>query len=617
MRRGRRIQMKTLRTHEQFTLVKLASMVILCVAVGLLGTQQRAEAWSAGPLFGLDSSLPPGGAHGMMAEHAVNQLVNNLLPAGYLSARERQLLREGASTPDSIWGIGAGMKNTLWSEAALQLESLIGRDVVELDIFEGYSCTDEPCFTLKDDWENDFDNLMNHEFADLSVWNPIKYWADKAKQDLINNNRNRAMVHAGYAMHFAEDFLNPAHLGPLLWGSYQEVDWSLALELDWENNDFYYVPKAWSFSNFRIFGRCFTSVNAFPISFENDLLSYRRSNALAWPDPPDLAWIIDQGKTGVVLDQRIANAVMWSEQAAHEVLQYVFDLAPPGGCISPTNIVDFNGDGKTDIAVYHSASGLWFIKPSSGVADYYMGYGGSGYVPVPGDYDGDGKTDIAVYHSASGLWFIKPSSGTADYYVGYGGPDYKPVPGDYDGDRKADIAAYHSPSGLWFIKPSSGAADYYVGYGGPDYKPVPGDYDGDRKADIAAYHSPSGLWFIKPSSGAADYWLQWGGVGCIPVPGDYDGDGKTDVAIYHQASGDWIIEPSSGAGYYYVGYGGTGYAPVPGDYDGDGKVDIAVYHSASGLWFIKPSSGTADYYVGYGGANYTPVNLDYLHGYVY
>ena len=32
------------------------------------------------------------------------------------------------------------------------------------------------------------------------------------------------------------------------------------------------------------------------------------------------------------------------------------------------------------------------------------------YKPVPGDYDGDGKTDIAVYHSASGLWYVKKSS---------------------------------------------------------------------------------------------------------------------------------------------------------------------------------------------------------------
>ena len=234
--------------------------------------------------------------------------------------------------------------------------------------------------------------------------------------------------------------------------------------------------------------------------------------------------------------------------------------------------IDFDGDIETDIAAYHSTSGLWFLRKSSDGSSYSVGFGGPDYVPVPGDYDGDGKTDIAVYHSASGLWFIKKSSDESSYSVGFGGSDYVPVPGDYDGDGKTDIAVYHSATGLWFIKPSSGAADYYIGYGGPGYKPVPGDYDGDGKTDIAVYHSVSGLWFIKPSSGAADY---------------------------------------------YVGYGGTGYVPVPGDYDGDGKTDIAVYHSATGLWFIKPSSGAADYYIGYGGPDYIPINLYHLLGRVY
>ena len=147
-----------------------------------------------------------------------------------------------------------------------------------------------------------------------------------------------------------------------------------------------------------------------------------------------------------------------------------------GHYVSPTRtnrgIVDFDGDGKTDIAVYHSASGLWFIKPSSGAADYYVGYGGPDYNPVPGDYDGDRKTDVAVYHSPSGLWYIKKSSDGADYYVGYGGPDYKPVPGDYDGDGKTDIAVYHFASGLWFIKKSSDGGSFNVAYGGPGYDPV-------------------------------------------------------------------------------------------------------------------------------------------------
>ena len=177
---------------------------------------------------------------------------------------------------------------------------------------------------------------------------------------------------------------------------------------------------------------------------------------------------------------KILNAVAYGNGTFIAVGEVILRSDPinchPHPINTPQTPIDFDGDKKTDIAVYHSASGLWFIKPSSGAADYYVGYGGTDYKPVPGDYDGDGKTDIAAYHSPSGLWFIKPSSGAADYYVGYGGTDYKPVLGNYDGDGKTDIAAYQSPSGLWFIQPSSGAADYYVGYGGTGYTPVNLDY---------------------------------------------------------------------------------------------------------------------------------------------
>jgi hypothetical protein len=84
-------------------------------------------------------------------------------------------------------------------------------------------------------------------------------------------------------------------------------------------------------------------------------------------------------------------------------------------------ILDFDGDRKTDIAVYRSNNGGWYINPSSGAADYVVGWGGLGYTPVPGDYDGDGKTDIAVYRESTGAWYVMPSSGGAPYSKGLGG----------------------------------------------------------------------------------------------------------------------------------------------------------------------------------------------------
>jgi hypothetical protein len=272
---------------------------------------------------------------------------------------------------------------------------------------------------------------------------------------------------------------------------------------------------------------------------------------------------------------------------------------------SRPSIVDFDGDGKTDISIWRPGNGVWYAISSKDRSMLSQQWGALGDVPAAADYDADRKADIAVYRASAGAWYVMPSGGGAPYNLGWGGDASDiPIPGDYDGDRKADIAVYRASAGAWYITPSGGGAPYGLGWGGDaSDKPVPGDYDGDGKTDIAVYRSNSGGWYIMPSLGAPAYGVAWGGdASDIPVPGDYDGDGNADIAVYRASAGVWYITLSGGGAAYGLSWGGDASdIPVPGDYDGDGRTDIAIYRTNIGGWYIIPSSGAAPYGASWGG----------------
>ena len=279
--------------------------------------------------------------------------------------------------------------------------------------------------------------------------------------------------------------------------------------------------------------------------------------------------------------------------------------------------LDFDGDGESDVAVYHPAAGGWYVRQSSDnqlMSGGAIGWGWSDAQPEPGDYDGDGKCDIAVYHAAAGNWYIRQSSNgqlMSGGPINWGWSATTPVAADYDGDGKTDLAVFHAAAGNWYIRQSSDGklmGGGPINWGWSSVIPVPEDYDGDGKCDIAVFFPSTGEWFVRQSSdgkmmtGSA---ISWGWSEVRPVPADYDGDGRADIAVYHAAAGNWYIRQSSD-GKLMTGspipLGNSSMGAVPADYDGDGAADITVYQQSTGNWYQRIAGQTLSFGFGWSAA---------------
>ncbi len=252
-------------------------------------------------------------------------------------------------------------------------------------------------------------------------------------------------------------------------------------------------------------------------------------------------------------------------------------------------VIDFDGDGKTDVSIFRPSGGEWWYLRSSDGSNRAFQFGASNDKLVPADYTGDGKTDFAVFRPSTGEWFILRSEDNSFFSFPLGVSTDVPAPADFDGDGKADAAVYRPSTGTWFILRSSDGQTTITNFGAANDLPVAADYDGDGKADIAIYRPSTGEWWLNRST-AGLVVLPFGTSTDKTVQADYTGDGKADVAFWRPSTGQWFVLRSEDFSFFSVPFGATGDSPAPGDYDGDGKSDFAVYRSSENTWYINRST---------------------------
>ena len=305
-----------------------------------------------------------------------------------------------------------------------------------------------------------------------------------------------------------------------------------------------------------------------------------------------------------------AGAFFFGELAASpdEATAYAAPLSPnfpSGGVLTPgdaniggaaagaDSIADFDGDGRTDLSVFRSSTGDWFLNQST-AGLRTVRFGASGDVLVPGDFDGDGRNDVGVFRPSNGTWYYIRSSDGAFRGVQFGQTGDVPLIVDLDGDNKTDIAIFRPSNGVWYWLRSADNQSQFAAFGQNGDLPLNGDFLGDNRSDLAVYRPGNQTFYIARATGVPAQNFdayQFGLANDQPVPADYDGDGKTDIAVFRPSNGVWFTRRSSDSIVTAVTFGASGDVPVPGDYDGDGRDDQAVFRG--GTWFINRSQSGA------------------------
>jgi hypothetical protein len=261
-------------------------------------------------------------------------------------------------------------------------------------------------------------------------------------------------------------------------------------------------------------------------------------------------------------------------------------------------VADFNGDGRTDVAVTNLQNNQITILLGSATGGFVESgtYATGSYptVVVAADFNGDKKPDLAVLDAQAGTISILLGNGNGtfqsrvDYAVGESPVGL--VAGDFDGDGKVDLATISTSDSAVAVLLGNGDGSFEVqaliSVASEPTLLAGGDVNGDGKTDLITCNNnyETGTITVLVSKGKGSFTQvnsQAPPFGETLAVGDVNGDGKLDAII--EGNIGLYVSLGNGDGTFQnpVAISNTpqlefGDALLVGDFNHDGKLDLAL-----------------------------------------